>query len=68
MIPLILLIGWSRKRKPLYIVVAIAGGVLFGTLALLQMLGPIKLLVLDVVYVLVVWIGLFGINKITYKK
>lgn len=68
MIPLILLIGWSRKRKPLYIVVAICGSVLYGALALLQMVGPIKLLVLDVVCVLVMWIGLFGINKMAYKK
>ena len=68
MIPLLLLIGWYRKRKLLYLVAAICGSVLLGALALLQMVGPIKLLVLDVVYVLVVWSGLFGINKLAYKK
>lgn len=68
MIPLLLLIGWYRKRKLLYLVAAVCGSVLFGALALLYMLGPLKLLVLEVVYVLVIWIGLLGINKMACKK
>lgn len=68
MIPLFLLIGWYRKRKLLYLVAAVCGSVLFGALALLYMLGPLKLLALDVVYVLVIWIGLLGINKMACKK
>lgn len=66
--PLVLLINWCRKRKLIHIVVALCGSITFGTLALLQMVGPTTLLALDVVYVLVIWIGLFGINKIAYKK
>lgn len=68
MIPLLLLIGWYRKRKLLYLVAAVCGSVLFGALALLYMLGPLKLLALEVVYVLVIWIGLLGINKMACKK
>ncbi len=68
MIPLLLLIGWYRKRKLLYLVAAICGSVLFSALALLQLVGPIKLLALDVVYVSVIWIGLWGRNKMAYKK
>lgn len=66
MIPLFLLIGWYRKRKLLYLVAAVCGSVLFGALALLYMLGPLKLLALDVVYVLVIWIGLWGRNKMVH--
>ena len=68
MIPLLLLIGLYQKRKSLYLVSTIFGTVLFGTLAILQMVSPLKLLALDVVYVLVVCIGLLGINKMVCKK
>lgn len=68
MIPLVLLIGWRQHRKTFYIVASIFGAVFFGTLALLQMVTPLKLLALDVMYVLVVWIVMFGINKLAYKN
>jgi peptidoglycan/xylan/chitin deacetylase (PgdA/CDA1 family) len=55
MIPLLLLIGWYRKRKLLYLVAAVCGSVLFGALVLLHMLGPLKLLALDVLCVLILW-------------
>lgn len=68
MLPLLLLISWYRKRKPLYLVVAIFGCVVFGALALLQMVGPIKLLALDMVFVLLAWIGLWGISQMVCRR
>ena len=54
MIPLVLLIGWCRKRKLNYLLSALFGSVTFATLALLQILGPIKLLVLDFVFLMII--------------
>ena len=64
MIPLFLLIGWYRKRKLLYLVAAICGCVLFGALVLLQMVGPVKLLALDVLCVFIIlWGGMWLVQQ-----
>lgn len=68
LLPLLLLIGWYRRRNPMWMIVAIAGCLLFGGLALLQMVGPIKLLALDMVFVLLAWIGLWGISQMVCKR
>lgn len=67
MIPMVLLIGWFRKRKWMYLLFAFSGSLLFGILALLQMLGPIRLLALDMLYVLIIWMVLWSLNKMVNK-
>ena len=68
MLPLVLLVGWFRQRKPLSLVLALFGSVLFAGLALSQMVGPIKLLALDGLYVIVASVGLWILNRVKGKK
>lgn len=68
LLPLLLLIGWYRRRKPMWMVVAIAGCLLFGGLALWSVMGPMKLLAIDLVYVVIVGVVLWMVSKVRYKK
>lgn len=68
LLPLLLLIGWGRQRKPMWLVATLCGSVLFAVLALSQMVGPIKLLALDGLYVIVASVGLCIISKVRSKK
>ena len=63
LLPLLLLVGWCRQRKWLSLVLALFGSLLFAGLALFQMVGPIKLLALDMVYVLIVGLALWIVSK-----
>lgn len=67
-LPLVVLVGWCRRRKPLSLVFALFGSVLFAGLALSQMVGPIKLLALDGLYVIVASVGSCVISKVRCKK
>ena len=68
LLPLVLLVGWFRQRKPLSLVFALFGSVLFAGLALSQMVGPIKLLALDGLCVIVASVGLWLVSKVRCKK
>ena len=68
LLPLLLLVGWCRQRKWLSLVLALFGSVLFAGLALFQMVGPIKLLALDGLYVIVASVGLWIVNRVKGKK
>ena len=48
LLPLVLLRGWCRRRKRGWLVTAIVGSLLFGGMALMQVIGPMKLLAADV--------------------
>lgn len=68
LLPLVLLVGWFRQRKPLWLIVAIVGCLVFGGLALCSVMGPMKLLALDLVYVAIVGMLLWGVSKVRCKK
>lgn len=68
LLPLVLLVGWFRQRKWLSLVFALFGSVLFAGLALSQMVGPIKLLALDGLYVIVASVGLWIVSRVRCKK
>ena len=68
LLPLLLLVGWYRHRKPLWLIVAIVGSLVFGGMALWSIMGPMKLLALDVVYVLIVGVVLWIVSKVRCKK
>lgn len=69
LVPLLLLIGWFYSKKTIYLLATVVGSSLFGVLALLYVTGPMKLLVIDIVYVCGVGICIFGLNKIIrYKR
>ena len=68
LLPLVLLVGWFRQRKPLWLVFALCGSILFAVLALSQMIGPMKLQALDVVYVVITCVGSCIISKVRCKK
>ena len=69
LLPLVLLVGWFRQRKPLSLVFALFGSVLFAGLALSQIVGPIKLFALDGLYVIVASVGLWIVSsKVRCKK
>lgn len=68
LLPLVLLVGWFRQRKPLWLIVAIVGCLVFGGLVLCSVMGPMKLLALDLVYVAIVGMVLWGVSKVRCKK
>lgn len=68
LLPLLLLVGWYRHRKPLWLIAAIVGCLAFGGLALCSVMGPMKLLALDVVYVVITCVGSCIISKVRCKK
>ena len=68
LLPLLLLVGWYRNRKPLWLIAAIVGCLAFGGLALCSVMGPMKLLAVDMVYVVIVGMVLWGVGKIRCKK
>lgn len=67
LLPLLLLIVW-RKGRPLYIVAAICGSLLFGTLALLRIVSPLKLLALDVLCVLIILFSMWLVQHRDNEK
>jgi predicted deacetylase len=68
LLPLVLLVGYYRRKQPLWLVAAITGCLVFGGLALWQLMGPMKLLAVDLVYVATVWVILWIISKLRCKK
>lgn len=68
LLPLLLLVGWYRNREPLWLIAAIVGCLAFGGLALCSVMGPMKLLALDVVYVVITCVGSCVISKVRCKK
>ena len=68
LLPLLLLVGWYRNRKPLWLIAAIVGCLVFGGLALWSVMGPMKLLALDLVYVVITCVGSCIISKVRCKK
>lgn len=68
LLPLLLLVGWYRHRKPLWLIAAIVGCLVFDGLALWSVLGPMKLLALDLVYVVITCVGSCVISKVRCKK
>lgn len=68
LLPLLLLVGWYRNRKPLWLIAAIVGCLAFGGWALCSVMGPMKLLALDMVYVVIVGVILWGVSTVRGKK
>lgn len=68
LLPLVLLVGWCRRRQPMWLIAAITGCLIFGGLALWSVIGPIKLLALDGLYVIVASVGLWLVSKVRCKK
>ncbi len=68
LLPLLLLVGWYSHRKPLWLIVAILGCLSFGGMALWSVMGPMKLLALDMAYVVIVWVILWIVVRIRCKK
>ena len=68
LLPLLLLVGWYRHRKPLWLIAALVGCLVFGGLALWQVIGPMKLLAMDLVYVAIVGVVLWMVSKVRCKK
>ena len=68
LLPLLLLVGWYRNRKPQWLIAAIVGCLVFGGMALCSVIGPMKLLALDLVYVVIVGMVLWIVGKVRCKK
>lgn len=68
LLPLLLLVGWYRHRKPLWLIAAIVGCLAFCGMALWSVMGPMKLLSVDVVYVAIVGVVLWIVSKVRGKK
>lgn len=68
LLPLVLLVGWFRRRQALWLIAAIVGCLAYGGLALWSVIGPMKLLALDVVYVVITCVGSCIISKVRCKK
>ena len=68
LLPLVLLVGWFRQRKPLWLIAAIVGCLVFGGMAMWSVMGPMKLLAVDMVYVAIVGMILWGVSKVGGKK
>lgn len=64
LLPLVLLVGWYRHRKPLWLIAALVGCMVFSALALWSVMGPMKLLALDLVYVVIVGVVLWIVSKV----
>ena len=56
--------GWYRRRQALRLIAAIVGCLAFGGLVLCSVMGLMKLLAVDVVYVVIVWVILWIVVKI----
>lgn len=68
LLPLLLLVGWYRRRQPLWLIAAIVGFLVFGGMALCSVMGPMKLLAVDMVYVAIVGMVLWLVGKVRCKK
>ena len=68
LLPLVLLVGWFRQRKPVWFSCCVVGCMVFGGMALWQLMGPMKLLAVDVVYVVIACVGSCIISKVRCKK
>lgn len=68
LLPLLLLVGWYRHRKPLWLIAAIVGCLVFGVMALCSVMGPMKLLAVDMVYVVIASVSEWGVRKVRCKK
>lgn len=68
LLPLGCLVGYSGRKQPLWLVAAIAGALVFGGLALCSVVGPMKLLALDGLYVIVACVGLWIVSRVKGKK
>lgn len=68
LLPLVLLVGWFRRRQALRLIASIVGCLMFGALALWSVMGPMKLLAMDMVYVVIVGVILWGVSKVGGKK
>ena len=64
LLPLLLLVGWYRHRKPLWLIAAIVGCFMFGVLALFSVMGPMKLLAVDMGYVVITSVVMWGVSKV----
>ena len=68
LLPLVLLVGWYRRRQPLWLIATIVFGLVFGGMALCSVMGPMKLLALDLVYVVIASVSVWGVSRIRCKK
>lgn len=68
LLPLVLLVGWHRHRKPLWLIAAIVGCLVFGGMALCSVMGPMKLLAVDMVYVVIASVSVWDVSRIRCKK
>lgn len=64
LLPLLLLVGWYRRRKTVWLIAVFVGCLVFGGMALCSVMGPMKLLALDLVYVAIVKVILWIVGKI----
>ncbi len=67
-LPLVLLVGWFRRRQALWLIATITGSLVFGGLALWSVMGPMKLLTVDMVYVAIASVSVWGVSRIRCKK
>lgn len=68
LLPLVLVVGWFRHKKPLWLIAAIVGCLVLGGLALWSVMGPMKLLAVDMVYVVIASVSVWGVSRIRCKK
>lgn len=68
LLPLLLVVGWYRHEKPLWLIASIVGCLVFGGLALWSVMGPMKLLAVDMVYVVIASVSVWGVSRIRCKK
>ena len=64
LLPLLLLVGWYRHRKQVWLIAALVGCLVFGGMALWSIMGPMKLLAVDMVYVVILWVILWIVSKV----
>lgn len=67
-LPLLLLVGYYRRKQSLRLIAVITGCLVFGGMALWSVMGPMKLLAVDLVYVLIVWMVMWSVSKVRGKK
>lgn len=63
LLPLLLVVGIDTE-KPLWLIAAIVGCFVFGGMALCSVMGPMKLLAVDMVYVAIVGVILWIVSKV----
>ena len=68
LLPLLLLVGWYRRRQPTWLIAAIVGCLVFGGMALCSVMGPMKLLAVDMVYVVIASVVMWVVSKVRCKK